>query len=324
MCTYFWLLYWLWLLIAIIHSKFYLYGNCLNRSYFALFVAFLIHLLILLLFWLLGTMAPEIKKEEKKENKIKVSLKEMPKKFKDAGEVKEVAQKQPDIAPPMPKGSQLKEIVQSVPKPPIKYEPKKAIPPQPSKQSAPKKEAQKQRSIIEPTPKSEPLPTKPFIPVQEEKKESKEAKKQDDPMNFLYEDTTAQEAKEEKAKRVSGSSVGTSDLRELYGDEFGKLTPGQQKYLIDNQEIMRRITQEILNRVARVNIRHDMNVNKVNIVEFYLHPNGDMTDFKFLQSSGYHVLDQTTQETIEFAYSRYPRPEEKILVRYNVFYNLMR
>jgi len=113
-----------------------------------------------------------------------------------------------------------------------------------------------------------------------------------------------------------------SNLKELYGDEFGKLTPGQQKYLIDNQEIMRRITQEVLNRVARVNLSRDINVNSTNIVEFYLHPNGDMTDFKFLKKSGYYVLDDTTKETIEYAYSRYPRPNEKILVRYNVFYNL--
>ncbi|MDD2652318.1 MAG: TonB family protein [Sulfurimonas sp.] len=292
----------------------------MNRSYFALFVAFLIHVLILLLFWLLGTMAPEIKKEEKKENKIKISLKEMPKKFKDAGEVKEVIQKQPDIAPPMPKGSQLKEMPQSAPKAPVKYEPKKAQSQKPPKLNETKKEIQKEEAKAEPILKTEPLPpTKPFVPLHEEKKEQKK-----ESLDWLYEDKTAQEAKEEKAKQKSGSSVGNSDLRELYGDEFGKLTKGQQKYLIDNQEIMRRITQEILNRVARVNIRHDMNVNKVNIVEFYLHPNGDMTDFKFLQPSGYHVLDQTTQETIEFAYSRYPRPDEKILVRYNVFYNLAR
>lgn len=140
----------------------------------------------------------------------------------------------------------------------------------------------------------------------------------------MSEDRSSEEANDKKIEQQKDSNTVNSDLKELYGSEFGKLTPGQQKYLIDNQEIMRRITQEILNRIARVNIRHDMNVNKTNIVEFYLHPNGDMTDFKFLQTSGYHILDTTTQETIEFAYSRYPRPTEKILVRYNVFYNLAR
>ena len=86
---------------------------------------------------------------------------------------------------------------------------------------------------------------------------------------------------------------------------------------------MRRITQEILNRVASVNLTKDLNVNRVNIIEFYLHPNGDMTDFKFLEKSGYYILDKTTQETIEYAYSKYPPVSEKTLIRYNVFYNLI-
>lgn len=296
----------------------------MNRSHFALFVAILIHLLLLLFFWFLGTITPEIKKEQKpKENKIKVSLKEMPKKFKDAGEIKEALKKEPQMAPPMPKGSQLKEIVNPAKKPPIKYEVKKeTFDKLPTQLNKPKEEAPKEEFM----PKTEPLPpTKPYIPLERPTPaEKKEKKSEESSLDWLYEDKSAEEAKEKSAKQEVGSNIGNTDLRELYGDEFGKLTPGQQKYLIDNQEIMRRITQEILNRIARVNLRHDMNVNKVNIVEFYLHPNGDMTDFKFLQSSGYHILDQTTQETIEFAYSRYPRPDEKILVRYNVFYNLAR
>jgi len=85
---------------------------------------------------------------------------------------------------------------------------------------------------------------------------------------------------------------------------------------------MRRITQEVLTRVARVNLNNDLNVNRTNVIEFKLHPNGDMSDFRFLKKSGYYVLDDTTKETIGYAYSRYPRPKETILIRYNVFYNL--
>ncbi|MBW6487632.1 energy transducer TonB [Sulfurimonas sp.] len=286
----------------------------MNRSHFALFVAILIHLLLLLFFWFLGTITPEIEKGQKpKENKIKVSLKEVTKKIDKVGETKETVKKEPLMAPPMPKGSQLKEIVNPAKKPPIKYEAKDEAPTHLNR-------VQKEEPKRERAPKTEPLPlTKPYIPLISEEEEKKK-----DPMGFLYEDKSAEEAKEKSVKQTAGSSIGNTDLKELYGDEFGKLTSGQQKYLIDNQEIMRRITQEILNRIARVNLRHDMNVNRVNIVEFYLHPNGDMTNFKFLQSSGYQILDQTTQETIEFAYSRYPRPNEKILIRYNVFYNLAR
>ena len=129
-------------------------------------------------------MAPEIKKEKKEENKIKVSLKEMPKKSKDAGEAKERVQKPEEIAQPMPKGSQLKEMVQSAPKPPVKYEPKKA-----QSQNTPKlNETKKEEQKTEPTPKTEPLPSsKTLVPLQES--ETKKAtKKKDDPMWFHLED----------------------------------------------------------------------------------------------------------------------------------------
>lgn len=302
----------------------------LNRYSFALFVALLIHFILLLLFWLLGTIAPEIKKEQKpQENKIKISLKEMPKISKDAGDKKEIIKKPPQIAPPMPKGSQLKEIVTPInKKPPIKYEPKK-IEEQKEMQSVQPREEfkpqkRKEEKVVQ-IPKIEPVPpSKPYIPLTPPPPKEEKEKKPQESYSWLYEDKSKEEAEEKKTKQSSGSSIGSSNLKELYGDMFGKLTPGQQKYLIDNQEIMRRITQEVLNRVAQVNLTGDINVNRTNVVEFYLHPNGDISDFKFLKKSGYYVLDDTTQETIEYAYSRYPRPEEKILVRYNVYYNLAR
>jgi len=293
----------------------------LNRSTFALAVALLVHLVILLLLWLFGTYSGELKKPIKpQEKKIKISLKEMPKTSKKSGLRKKVV-KPPKIAPPMPKGSQLKKII----KKPIKYEPKKV--PRKQKLNKPKPTKKPQPK---PKPKVEPLPPKkPYIPLLSKntdinitKKKPKKTNK--DPLAWMYEDKSSQEDKQKKATtKVSNNNV-SNNIKELYGEEFGKLTEGQQQYIIDNQEIMRRITQQVLTRVARVNISRDLNVNRSNVVEFYLHPNGDMSDFKFLKKSGYYVLDDTTRETIEYAYSRYPRPKEKTLIRYNVFYNLAR
>ena len=269
-------------------------------------------------------LLPEIKKiDQPKEKKMKISLKEMPEKEKNMGEKEEIVQKAQEIAPPMPKGSQLEKIVEPINREPIKYKPKKIEQKQKTKEE--KKEATllKEQSV---KPKFEPLPpSKPYIELpKEQTKKQQEKSIADDPLAWMNEDKSAQEEAQEEKKQNSKSSIANSDIRELYGDEFGKLTPGQQKYLLDNQEIMRRITQETLNRVASVNLKENINSNSVNIVEFYLHPNGDMTDFKFLKKSGYYVLDDTTKETIEYSYSKYPRPSEKILVRYNVFYNLAR
>ena len=294
----------------------------MNRSSFALSVALLIHLLLILIFWILGIMSPEVKKEQKpQEKKIKISLKEMPRIDKRLGLTKEKIKQNP-IAPSMPKGSQLKKIIKQ---PPIKYEPKKPVKtPTLNKKPAPTKPMPKPKSKIEPLP-----PVKPYIPllttkpdVNQTKKPKKETKRKDN-MDWLYEDKSANEEKKESKKITSKGNV-SQNIKELYGDEFGKLTPGQQQYIIDNQEIMRRITQDVLTRIARVNLGRDLNVNRSNVIEFKLHPNGDMSDFKFLEKSGYYVLDDTTKETISYAYSHYPRPEEVILIRYNVFYNLAR
>lgn len=259
-------------------------------------------------------MAPEIKKIAKpKEHKIKISLKEMPKLHKKSGTTKKKIP-QPKIAPPMPKGSQLKKIVK-----PVKFQPKK--PRKKPTLNKPKKPVHKPKP---PQKKVEPLPPeKPYIPLLEEKKPEPKPKpqKKKDPMSWLYEDKSDEKTKEQKHKVSKGGNL-SQNIKELYGEEFGKLTPGAQKYILDNQEIMRRITQQVLTRVARVNIKQDFNTNTTNVIEFKLHPNGDMTDFRFIKKSGIYVLDDTTKETIEYAYSRYPRPKEVILIRYNVYYHL--
>ncbi|MFT7002717.1 MAG: protein TonB [Sulfurimonas sp.] len=267
---------------------------------------------------------PEIQKPKiQEEQKMKVSLKEMPKKHKKSGDIKKKVKPSP-IAPPMPKGSQLKKITKT----PIKYEPNKPV----KKTTLNKPKPTKPKPVTKPKPKVRPLAQKPFIELSSnkdinttvKKEPEKEIKEPVDPLYaILSQDKSSEEETEEKTKTYSESNI-NNNIKELYGEDFGKLSAGQQKYIIDNQEIMRRITQQVLTRVARVNLPNDLNVNKTNIIEFYLHPNGDMTDFKFLKKSGYYVLDDTTKETIGYAYSRYPRPTEKTLVRYNVYYNLAR
>lgn len=291
----------------------------LNRSSFAFFVALLIHLLIFLLLWILWTLTPDVKQQTvHKEKRIKISLKEMPKKDKKSGLTKQKVKTSP-IAPPMPKGSQLKKIPKQKT---VKYEPKKA--PRKSKLNRPKKIHKTVKKSIK-QPKVKLLPTKKmYIPLSKKSKpkEVEKTEKKHDKLSWLYQDRSTEEEQNTKKRKAQNSSNISQNIKKLYGDEFGKLTPNQQQYILDNQEIMRRITQQVLNRVARVNIPQDLNVNRSNIVEFYLHPNGDMTAFRFLSKSGYYILDDTTKETIEYAYSRYPRPKETTLIRYKVYYEL--
>ena len=283
----------------------------MNRSNFALFVALLIHLLLILTFWVLGSILPEIEKTEPSEEKrIKISLKELPKAIKKAApkkkiipEVKTVVEV-PKIAPPMPKGSQLKKIIK---KAPVKYKPK-LKPKTPKLNPKPIKKVKVKVKTLE----------KARVKVKKVQEKKKEV---DAPMNWLYEDKAKFEEPQIKIQDSRGPSAGRN-IKELYGSKFGELSAAQQEYILDNQEIMRRITQQILTRQASVSNLRGLNVNKTNVIEFYLHPNGDMSDFKFLHKSGYFLLDEITRVTIEYAYSKYPRPKEKTLIRYNVFYNL--
>ena len=217
----------------------------------------------------------------------------------------------------MPKGKQLKEITK---KPFTKYEPKPPLQPQPPvTKIEPKKPEPKK-------PKSEPLPPeKPYIPVLKEpiaKADENRTKEHDKLYSMLSKKVDAPAQKEETSRSSKRESKLLSNIKEAYGETFGELSPGEQKYILDNQEIMRRITQQVLNRVGRVNIPNDLRVNSSNIVEFYLFPNGDISEIKFVEKSDFYILDDTTKETIEYAYSKYPRPEQKTLIRYKVGYYL--
>jgi outer membrane biosynthesis protein TonB len=285
---------------------------------------------------------PEITPPKKKEERrIKVALKERPKAKKNAAI--ENKAKPTEVAPPMPKGKQLEKIVEPkskpLPKPSEQIKAKQPRPVEPQKKvPTPKKVTKKPP----PPKKPEPVPPKkPYIPIEKPPVKPPEPKpekvvRQD--VNRTEEPKVPKEHKglfaklSKKQKNIDRTikkrdpsrreSRINQDLKELYGDEFGKLSEGEQKYLLDNQEIMRRITQQVLNRVGRVNIPSNMRVNADNVIEFYLYPNGDISEIKFIKRSGFYLLDDTTKETIEYAYSRYPRPKQKTLVRYKVGYFL--
>ncbi len=57
-------------------------------------------------------------------------------------------------------------------------------------------------------------------------------------------------------------------------------------------------------------------------VEFYLHPNGDISGLKIIVSSNYMLLDRNSERTIEIAYKDYPRPTSKTKIRIFVSYGI--
>jgi len=233
--------------------------------------------------------------------------------------------------------------VSKLPKPPKKQVSKKEIKPTPtlkkeSEKTAPSKFLEKKRaptvaksSPKKSTPKKEItkkiVSQKKPISISELKKFFKKEhnitikQKKKSP---LYNSILALPVKkEQKKKKLTPKNLIGQPIEKLYGDDFNKMSPYQRDYILNNAGMMQQITQKVLNRIGRINIPAQMHFNSVNVVEFKLYPSGDISDITMLESAGFKILDETTRETIEYAYKDYPHPDEPITIRFLVGYYLM-
>lgn len=111
------------------------------------------------------------------------------------------------------------------------------------------------------------------------------------------------------------------EIDELYGDEFGDLGSAEKDFIKNNLRNIGRITQKYLEYPREAGY---LGQDGENAVEFYLYPNGDISDLKIIKNSGSIILDKNTTKTIEIAYKDYPRPTTKTLIRIKVRYFLYR
>lgn len=111
----------------------------------------------------------------------------------------------------------------------------------------------------------------------------------------------------------------TKSYIKLYGEEYNSFTKVQKVYLKQNLKSIGMITQKHL-RYPSIAVRTRQ--SGTNVIEFILHPNGDITKPIIISSSGYEILDDNTIRTIEIAYKDYPRPTEPTKIRIYVTYRL--
>jgi len=111
----------------------------------------------------------------------------------------------------------------------------------------------------------------------------------------------------------------TQSYIKLYGDEYFTYSKEIKKYLIKNLNSIGRITQMYL---RYPNISRRTKQQGMNIVEFYLYPNGDISNLKIKNNSGYTTLDKNTIKTIKLAYKDYPKPQSKTKIKIYVYYSL--
>lgn len=174
-----------------------------------------------------------------------------------------------------------------------------------------------------PLKKEEPKPKKEITKEKVEIKELKEAKSFQE--KILKESSKLQEQTLENflsQKDTIYNSEVFNELKELYGKEYDDFTTVQKAYLEKNINNFQIITQRVLNRLGYPHEAVRLKITGINIVEFIFHPNGDISDLRIIQSSGYSILDNRTLELIQIAYKEYPKPQTPTLLRFKVFYRL--
>ncbi|QQW63076.1 energy transducer TonB [Helicobacter pylori] len=236
---------------------------------------------------------------------------------------------------------------QGAPKPTLAGPQKPPTPPTPPIPPTPPKPIEKPKPKPEPKPKPKPEPKKPNHKhkalkkvekveekkVVEEKKEEKKiveqkveqkkveekkpVKKEFDPNQLSFLPKEVAPPRQENNKGLDNQT--RRDIDELYGEEFGDLGTAEKDFIRNNLRDIGRITQKYLEypQVAAY-----LGQDGTNAVEFYLHPNGDITDLKIIIGSEYKMLDDNTLKTIQIAYKDYPRPKTKTLIRIRVRYYL--
>ncbi|WRF48688.1 energy transducer TonB [Helicobacter pylori] len=236
---------------------------------------------------------------------------------------------------------------QGAPKPTLAGPQKPPTPPTPPIPPTPPKPIEKPKPEPKPKPKPKPEPKKPNHKhkalkkvekveekkVVEEKKEEKKiveqkveqkkieekkpVKKEFDPNQLSFLPKEVAPPRQENNKGLDNQT--RRDIDELYGEEFGDLGTAEKDFIRNNLRDIGRITQKYLEypQVAAY-----LGQDGTNAVEFYLHPNGDISDLKIIIGSEYKMLDDNTLKTIQIAYKDYPRPKTKTLIRIRVRYYL--
>lgn len=104
-----------------------------------------------------------------------------------------------------------------------------------------------------------------------------------------------------------------------YGETFFELSAGEQHYIIDNLQRIRKINEIVGTRLLRERDDTEIDPADSNVVEFTLHPDGSISDLHLHKNRVGTFLDELTLQTISLAHPRYPKPGQPTLIRIRVY-----
>jgi len=276
-----------------------------RRKLLSLLLSLLIHVVILTTLWLL---VHQSKKELTSSGAKRVEL-----------ALKDFVVPSPPVSkksPPAPKPVQPTAKQKPEKPTPAKPEPKSVTKPKPKKIVSPTKPKNVKKISEKPMPK--PLPTEPAKPEKSEK---------NSPLSELAGALGAPAMEAPSQPRVPtidqiNNTFSDKTFHALYKDEFDHFTPDQKKFIKNNLSRIQGITQHYLTLRGYPPFAGQMGQQGTNVVEFYLLPNGDITDLKIIKPTGFEQLDQNSIDTIKTAYKDYPLPREKTKIRFYIHYSI--
>jgi len=121
---------------------------------------------------------------------------------------------------------------------------------------------------------------------------------------------------------ASSGSYTSRMINQLYGREFDTFSSSQKKFIKYNLGAIHRITQRTLTRNGYPEVAVRTRQQGTNVVSFYLHPNGDISNLRLKTMTGYTALDRNTLEVIRIAYKDYPLPNQKTKIVFYVQYSI--
>ncbi len=111
-------------------------------------------------------------------------------------------------------------------------------------------------------------------------------------------------------------------INSLYGSSYSRMSSAQRRYIDRYLREIIEISQRTLNYLGYPREAVALRQQGTNIVEFWLHPNGDISGLRLKRRLRAESLNRQTIEVIKTAYMYYPHPSVKTKIIIYVGYRL--
>jgi len=129
-------------------------------------------------------------------------------------------------------------------------------------------------------------------------------------------------ARPKSHRRIYPKGPNSRMINSLYGSSYSRMSSAQRRFIDKYLRQIILISQRTLNELGYPREAIALGQQGVNIVEFWLYPNGDIRGLRLKRRLRSESLNRQTIEVIKTAYMYYPRPKVKTKIIIYVGYRL--